>query len=89
MNTILHGMMDVIVNSIAQSVPIFYDIVSQHDCLWEMSLWLSNVTHSQLLEGLKCESQIGNNERVRSQGMLPGSQHFKRVEGHAGASGWD
>jgi len=42
MNAILHGMMDAIVSSIAQSVPIFYDIVSQRDCLWVMSLWLSN-----------------------------------------------
>jgi hypothetical protein len=34
------------------------------------------VTHSQLLEGLKCESQTENNERVRSRGTLLGSQHF-------------
>jgi hypothetical protein len=33
MNAILHGMMDAIVSSITQSVPIFYDIVSQRDCL--------------------------------------------------------
>jgi len=26
-------MMDAIVSSLAQGVPIFYDIVSQHDCL--------------------------------------------------------
>jgi len=31
------------------------------------------LTHSQFLEGLKCESQIKNNGRVRSRGMLPGS----------------
>jgi hypothetical protein len=46
------------------------------------------VTRSQLLEGLKCESQIENNGRAKSRGMLPGSQHFKRVEGRAGVSGW-
>jgi len=47
------------------------------------------MTHSQLLEGFKCESQIENNGRVRSQGTLPGSQHFGGVKGHAGALGWD
>jgi hypothetical protein len=47
------------------------------------------VTHSQLLKGLKCESQIENNGRQRSQGTLPGSQHYRGVEGCAGASGWD
>jgi hypothetical protein len=30
------------------------------------------VAHSQLLEGLKCESQIENSGRVRSWGTLPG-----------------
>jgi hypothetical protein len=44
---------------------------------------------SQFLEGLKCESQIENNGRVRSWGTLLGSQHFGGVEGHARASGWD
>jgi len=47
------------------------------------------MTHSQLLEGFKCESQTENNERVRSRGMLHGSQHFGGVKGHAGAPGWD
>jgi hypothetical protein len=47
------------------------------------------LTHSQFLEGLKCESQIENNGRVRSRGTLFGSQHFGEVEGHAGALGWD
>lgn len=42
MNATLHGMMDAIVSSIVESVSIFYDIVSQHDCLWTMFLWLSN-----------------------------------------------
>jgi hypothetical protein len=39
------------------------------------------LTHSQLLEGLKCESQTENNERVKSRGTFPGSQHFGGVEG--------
>ncbi len=52
-------------------------------------LRLEKVTHSQLLEGLKCESQTKNNERVRSRSMLLGSQHFRGVEGRAGAPGWD
>jgi hypothetical protein len=29
--------------------------------------------HPQFFAGLKCESQIENNERTRSQGMFPGS----------------
>ncbi len=33
--------------------------------------------------------QIENNERAKNQGMLLGSQHFRGVEGHARASGWD
>jgi len=44
---------------------------------------------SQLLEGLKCESQTENNKRAKSWGTLLGSQHFGGVEGHAGALGWD
>jgi hypothetical protein len=28
-------------------------------------------------------------ERWGVRGMLPSSQHFKGVEGHAGALGWD
>jgi hypothetical protein len=47
------------------------------------------VTHSQLLEGLKCESQTDNNEKVRSRGMFPSSQHFGGVEGRARTLGWD
>jgi len=47
------------------------------------------MTHSKLLEGLKCEFQTENNERIKSWGMLSGSQHFGRVEGHVGAPGWD
>jgi hypothetical protein len=49
----------------------------------------SAMTHSQLLEGLKCEPQTKNNERTRSRGTLLGSQHYKRVKGRAGALGWD
>jgi len=44
---------------------------------------------SQLLEGLKGESQVENNGRARSGGTLLGSQHFGGVEGRVGASGWD
>jgi hypothetical protein len=47
------------------------------------------LTHSKFLEGLKCESQTENNERVRSWGTFPGSQHFGGVEGRARALGWD
>jgi hypothetical protein len=44
---------------------------------------------SQLLEGFKCESQTENNKKVKSRGTLPGSQHFRRVEGCVGALGWE
>jgi len=44
---------------------------------------------SQLLKGLKCESQAENNERARSQGTLPGSQHFGGVEGRVRVPRWD
>jgi hypothetical protein len=47
------------------------------------------MTHSQLLEGLKCESQTENNGRTRNRGTLPSSQHYRGVEGRAGAPGWD
>jgi hypothetical protein len=47
------------------------------------------MTHSQLLEGLKCESETEDNERIKSWGTLPGSQHYSEVEGRAGAPGWD
>ncbi len=49
----------------------------------------SSLTHSQLLERLKCEPQTENNRRVRSRSALPGSQHFGGVEGHVGALKWD
>jgi hypothetical protein len=42
---------------------------------------LEALTHSQFLEGLKCESQIGNIKRARNRGTLPDSQHFGGVEG--------
>jgi hypothetical protein len=32
-----------------------------------------DVTHPQLLVGLKCESQTENNERTRSRSAFPGS----------------
>ncbi len=47
------------------------------------------LTHSQFLEGFKCESQTKNNERVRSRGTFHGSQHFGGVKGCARALGWD
>ncbi len=33
----------------------------------------TDLTHSQLLEGLKCESQTKSNGRIRSRGTLLGS----------------
>jgi hypothetical protein len=60
--------------------------------MWKIIFKVCNklsMTRSQLLEGLKCVSQIENSGRTKSWGMLPGSQHFGRVEGHVGASGWD
>ncbi len=47
------------------------------------------MTRSELLKGPKCESQTEDNGKARSQGTFPGSQHFRRVEGHAGALRWD
>jgi hypothetical protein len=47
------------------------------------------LTHSQFLEGLKCESQTKNIERAKSRGTLPGLQHYRGVEGRAKATGWD
>jgi hypothetical protein len=52
------------------------------------SMW-ALLKHSQLLEGFKCESQTENNGRIRSRGTFPNSQHYRGVEGHAGAPGWD
>ncbi len=46
-------------------------------------------TCSPLLEGLKCESQTEVNKRIRSRGTLPGSQHYRGVEGRAGVPRWD
>ncbi len=45
--------------------------------------------HSQLLEGLKCESQTENSGRVGNWGTFFGSQHYRRVEGCAKVLGWD
>jgi hypothetical protein len=39
----------------------------------EKFLTLSHMMHSQLLEGLKCESEIENNGRIKNRGTLPGS----------------
>jgi hypothetical protein len=47
------------------------------------------VTHPQLLTKLKCESQIENIRRIRSQSAFLGSQHYRGVEGCAGAPGGD
>ncbi len=43
--------------------------------------------YSQLLEGLKCESQIENNGRARTWGTLPGSQHYRGIRGACWSSG--
>jgi hypothetical protein len=56
--------------------------------LWIMKC-MPILTHSQLLEGLKCESQTENNERAKSRGTLLGSQHYRKVQGRARAPGWD
>jgi hypothetical protein len=42
---------------------------------------LPNLTRSQFLEGLKCESKLKDNERIRGRGTLLGLQHFVRVKG--------
>jgi len=47
------------------------------------------LTHSQMLEGFRCESQIKNNGKVRSRGTLPNSQHFSGVEVRARTLGWN
>jgi hypothetical protein len=47
------------------------------------------LTHPQLLEGFKCESQIENKGRAKSWGTLLGSQHYRGLEGHVVASGWE
>jgi hypothetical protein len=44
---------------------------------------------SQLLKGLKCESQTEYNGKEKSQGTHLGSQHYRGVEGRAGASRWE
>jgi len=68
----------------ARQIPsLWYYVIKHHGST------LLEVTHSQLLEGFKCESQIENNGKMRSRGTLLGLQHFGGVEGHAGALGWD
>jgi hypothetical protein len=46
------------------------------------------LTHSQLVEGFKRESQTKDNERIRNWGTFPNSQHYKGVEGRVGAPRW-
>jgi hypothetical protein len=48
---------------------------------------LHGLTHPQLLKRLKSESQTENNERAKSQGTLPGSQHYKEGRGACQSSG--
>jgi hypothetical protein len=38
---------------------------------------------------LKLSLSIETSERLGARGMLPNSQHFIGVEGHAGTPGWD
>jgi hypothetical protein len=54
-----------------------------------LSHHVHNLTCSQLLEGFKCESQTENSGNTRSPGTLLGLQHYRGVEGHAGAPRWD
>jgi hypothetical protein len=39
--------------------------------------------------GTQMWAQTENNGRIKSQGMFPGLQHFKGVEGHARTPRWD
>jgi len=68
---------------------VVYTVVTKLSIVLHRYYYTSLLTHSQLLEGFKCESQTKNNGRIRSRGMLPGSQHFGGVEGCAGAPRWD
>jgi hypothetical protein len=47
------------------------------------------MTHSQAFGQTQNESKYGTTERLGAWGMLPGPQHFRRVEGRAGALRWD
>ncbi len=58
-----------------------------NDCTSFVACIKPQLTHPQLLAGLKCESQIENSRRTRSRSMFPGSQHYRRVEGRARALG--
>jgi hypothetical protein len=40
-------------------------------------MWWRNLTHSQLLKGLKYESQTEDIRRIKSWGTLPGLQHYR------------
>jgi hypothetical protein len=46
------------------------------------------MTHSQLLEGFKCESQTKNNGKTKNR-AAPWLAKLKGVEGCAGAPRWD
>ncbi len=76
-------------NNDKYELPILKYNANQEAMFEQKGALVVDVTRSQLLEGLKCESQIENNGRVRSRGMLPGLQHFGGVEGRARALGWD
>jgi hypothetical protein len=65
------------------------DTTSRHRTTNIISGGGDRMMHSQLLEELKCESQIEDIGRIRSQGTLLGSQHYRGVEGRAGAPRWD
>jgi hypothetical protein len=71
---------------------VFYDepleSVTLHVfCMNFMMGSMEAVMYSQLLEGLKCESQIENNGRARTWGTLPGSQHYRGIRGACWSSG--
>jgi hypothetical protein len=63
----------------------FFHKKSCHEGEWNRG----QVMCSQLLEGLKCDSQTENNRKAKSWGTLPNSQHLKGVEGCARAPRWD
>jgi hypothetical protein len=68
---------------------ITYLLPTFHLQFYDLPTYPPTLTHSQLLEGFKCESQTENIGRTRSRGMLPSSQHYRGVEGRVGTPGWD
>jgi hypothetical protein len=91
---------DVVFNSninVVQHANLFLVIANEVTSIMGNQQWISvhvyvakyYLTHSQLFEGPKSESQTEYRRKGRSRGTLLGSQHFRRVEGHAGALGWD